>query len=301
MTLQEAADELGLHYMTVYKYVRTGRLDGSKVGGEWRVRSTDVAALAARPRPSRHRKGPGTASYVPRLVDRLVAGDGEGAWAVVEGAMASGVEPSEVYLDLLAPALRTIGDRWADGTYSIAQEHQATAVVTTIVGRLSPRFTRPGRKRGSVVVGAPPGDEHALPVAMAADLLRAEGFRVHALGDNVPAASFEETASAADRLVAVSICATTGDNEARIAETVRALHAAVDVPVFVGGGAIADADAAARLGADACVLTMDGLARAIDELARTGELPEAVAVSPGATDREEGADADVLPSRPDGA
>ena len=32
-TLQEAADELGVHYMTAYRYVRLGLLDAAKVGG----------------------------------------------------------------------------------------------------------------------------------------------------------------------------------------------------------------------------------------------------------------------------
>ncbi|MDA8269090.1 MAG: helix-turn-helix domain-containing protein [Actinomycetota bacterium] len=31
--LQQAADRLGVHYMTVYRYVRTGRLPATKVGG----------------------------------------------------------------------------------------------------------------------------------------------------------------------------------------------------------------------------------------------------------------------------
>ena len=31
LTLQEAADRLGVHYMTAYRYVRTGRLERFKV------------------------------------------------------------------------------------------------------------------------------------------------------------------------------------------------------------------------------------------------------------------------------
>ena len=34
---------------------------------------------------------------------------------MIEAALASGMEPKAVYLDLLAPALRSIGDRWARG------------------------------------------------------------------------------------------------------------------------------------------------------------------------------------------
>ena len=112
------------------------------------------------------------------------------------------------------------------------------------------------------------------PFAMAADLLRGKGFRVHTLGDNVPPDSFAETAASADQLVAVSICATTGGNEENIRATVVALHAAVSVPVFLGGGAIDGAGTAARLGADATVAAMDELVDAVEALARTGEVPE---------------------------
>ncbi len=45
ITLNEAADRLGVHYMTAYRYVRTGRLHGVKDGTEWRVRASDVEAL----------------------------------------------------------------------------------------------------------------------------------------------------------------------------------------------------------------------------------------------------------------
>jgi excisionase family DNA binding protein len=39
ITLTEAAELLGVHYMTAYKYVRTGRLAATKVGGGWRISS----------------------------------------------------------------------------------------------------------------------------------------------------------------------------------------------------------------------------------------------------------------------
>ena len=43
ISLQEAADALGVHYMTAYRYVRTGRLPAVKDGAEWRVDPADLA------------------------------------------------------------------------------------------------------------------------------------------------------------------------------------------------------------------------------------------------------------------
>ena len=37
LTLQEAADLLGVHYMTAYRYVRTGRLAATRINGKWVV------------------------------------------------------------------------------------------------------------------------------------------------------------------------------------------------------------------------------------------------------------------------
>ena len=80
MTLQEAADQLGTHYMTVYRYVRLGRLPARKVGGTWEVEKADVEALQTggeqkvRPRHS--------ADWSARLEARLVEGDEAGAEAV---------------------------------------------------------------------------------------------------------------------------------------------------------------------------------------------------------------------------
>ena len=41
--MHEVADELGVHYMTTYRYVRLGMLPARKVGSTWRVKASDVA------------------------------------------------------------------------------------------------------------------------------------------------------------------------------------------------------------------------------------------------------------------
>ena len=72
---------------------------------------------------------------------------------MVEAALASGMEPADIHLELLAPALRSIGDGWEAGRLSVADEHRASAVAGRLIGRLGPRFARRGRKRGTVWSG----------------------------------------------------------------------------------------------------------------------------------------------------
>jgi MerR family transcriptional regulator, light-induced transcriptional regulator len=247
----EAADQLGVHYMTAYRYVRTGRLPATKQGSQWEVAQRDLDAFAARPGPTRGR-GPGRTrvDHTERLVCRLGVGDEAGAWSVVQHALAGGRDPSDLYLDVLAPAMARIGDRWEAGRLSVGDEHQAAAVMLRLLGRLGPLFTRPGRSRGTVVLGAPAGDRHGLPAALFGDLLRGRGLAVAQLGADTPAPAFVEAAAAADRLVAVAVTATVADNEASVAATVSALHEAGLGPVVVGGRAVATPEQARGLGAD---------------------------------------------------
>lgn len=59
-----------------------------------------------------------------------------------------------------------------------------------VMGRLGPQFAQSGRKRGSLVVGAPAGDRHAIPVTVVADMWRAAHFEVVDLGADTPPESF---------------------------------------------------------------------------------------------------------------
>jgi excisionase family DNA binding protein len=248
LTLQAAADRLGVHYMTAYRYVRTGRLPATREGVQWLVDPDDVEELQ---RPRRRRRGLGRTGAVPDLASRMVVGDEPGAWKVVEGVLTGGAAPEDVLLDLVAPALRRIGDDWAAGTLSVADEHRASAVASRLVGRLGPRFARRGRKRGTIVVGAVEGDDHGLPSAILADVLRGAGYEVLDTGANTPAISFVESAQAANRLRAVVIGATTAGRDAAIRRTVKLLRASdITSPILVGGASVGDADRARRLGAD---------------------------------------------------
>jgi methanogenic corrinoid protein MtbC1 len=169
---------------------------------------------------------------------------------VVDGALAAGAEPAEVLLDVVAPALDSIGRRWESGALSVGEEHRASGVALRVIGRLGPRFARRGRKRGTVVIGAPGGEQHGIPVAIVGDLLRGVGYHVVELGADVPDESFVEAAVRAERLVCVVIGATTSGGDGPVTSAVRAVHERLpDVPVLVGGAAVADADHAARLGA----------------------------------------------------
>jgi excisionase family DNA binding protein len=259
LTLHEAADRLGVHYMTVYRHVRLGMLPARKVGGTWRVDPTDLAAARSRgaepngsiadaPAPARGRRR--RAPWPDRLRDRMLAGDAAGSWQVVEAAMASGVPPADVYVEILAPALHDIGAGWQAGTIPIEREHLASGVATAIVGRMGPRFRRRGRHRGSVIIAMPVGERHGLGVAMLADIVAQAGYEVLNVGADTPPASLAATIRSRDDLRAVVISVVDRANLPAAAELITASRAADDtVPIIAGGFAIPDAESASRLGA----------------------------------------------------
>jgi excisionase family DNA binding protein len=255
LTLQEVADELGVHYMTAYRYVRLGVLDATKSGGVWQVqRSTldrfragtgEAAGGASRPRGRR-------APWSTRLESRLVAGDAPGAWSVVEAAMAAGAELDEIYLEVLTPAMVSIGERWAAGELDISIEHRATGIAMRIVGRIGPRFNRRGRARGVVALGAPAGAFHALPIAMLGDMLRLRGWEVSDFGVDVPSASIAHVVRETSDLLAVGLSAMSSDNLGSLADACAAARAVdPEVLLIVGGHAVHGDDHARELGADA--------------------------------------------------
>lgn len=261
LTLHEAAAELGVHYMTAYRYVRLGQLVAEKDGGSWRVLRADLEAFtagAAAVAEVAEGGGRRRAPWAERLESRLLVGDGRGAWGVIENALAGGADLDSVYLDVVAPAMASIGARWARGELDISVEHRATGIVQQLIGRLGPRFVRRGRTRGSVVLGAPAGERHSLPVAMMSDMVRLRGWEVSDLGADVPASSFLYAALTTPGVVAVGISITTSEGlvPAQAAfETVR--QAVPGVLLVVGGIAVRDGDHARSLGADALAGSAD--------------------------------------------
>lgn len=187
MQLREAADTLGVHYQTAYAWVRQGVLPARKLGRGYEVSDGDVRALATRRQlgsePSRHIQVHDWGAPADRLYAAIVAGDETAARQRIE-RLASGVAVIDLCQRVIGPAMRHIGDDWAAGQVSIAQEHRASAICERLVALYS---RQPGgRPRGTVIVTTPPGERHGLPALMAAAVLREDHWLVHHLSADLP-------------------------------------------------------------------------------------------------------------------
>ena len=267
LNLKQVAAALGVHYMTAYRYVRTGRIDAEQVGTAWVVEPDAVerfrrsstsegaadaadgeAASATTSGPSVPGSPRRRTDWSERLARALVVGDEPSAWRVVQQALTSGHSATDCYLDLLTGALHRISSPEAGAGSS--QEYLATATASRLVARLGAQFRRPGRSRGTVVFGAPSGELHSLPIAIVADLVRLEGFTCLELGANVPPEVFADATRSAPRLVAVGIGVTTAANIDSVRAAIAGVRAeAPGVPVVLGGQAVRNPEVAALAGA----------------------------------------------------
>jgi len=187
--LQTAARQLGVHYQTAYKWVRSGELRATMVMGSYRLEPDVVARFAerrARPvRPRTQRPRMGFALLSQRMYDHLLAGEERQAERLIGGLLEDGVSVTAIAQDVLVPALREIGEQWRAGRLEISAEHRASAIVERI---LAGHYPNPrGRRRGTAAVAALSGDRHALPTTLAAICLREDNWLVHHLGADLPA------------------------------------------------------------------------------------------------------------------
>jgi excisionase family DNA binding protein len=259
VSLHEAARRLKVHYMTAYRYVRSGRLPAHQADGEWQVLVSDVEAFSAarkqrsKPATPAKRGSRAAADWVGRFETCLIAGDEVGAENLLDDALASGHDLFSLYLEVVSPALVSIGERWHRGELQIHEEHRASNIVARLFARVSARFAHRGPSRGTVVIGGPTGERHGLAITMVADLLRSRGWNVSDIGTDVPASAFAQAVNGVDQLRAVCIGVTLRESLTTARETVAAVKAVIshDVKVFAGGAAVESDDVARSLGADA--------------------------------------------------
>lgn len=185
--LQSAADELGVHYQTAYRWVRSGRLPAMTVDGKYQIERRDVAALVNDRLAPHKPAGPtgrrmSTASAA--MYRALIEGDEGAATALARSIVADGGPITDFIQQVLVPPLQRIGLDWSEGRASVWEEHRASAITERILGEIarSPR----GRRRGTAMVAAAEGDRHSVATTMAAVALRDNNWTVHHLGADIP-------------------------------------------------------------------------------------------------------------------
>ncbi len=120
-----------------------------------------------------------------RFLDLAMRGDAGAATEAVLHADDLGLPLAQLFDEVLRPVLVEVGERWAAGSFTVAQEHEISEVARDLIAELALRHARPDLQ-GPVVVAACVADElHDLGLRMICGVLRQRGARLHYLGANV--------------------------------------------------------------------------------------------------------------------
>jgi DNA-binding transcriptional MerR regulator/methylmalonyl-CoA mutase cobalamin-binding subunit len=168
---------------------------------------------------------------VELLIEAVRAGEAARASQILTAA-ASLVPPRELVLEILAPALRRIGDEWACGRAAVWQEHLLSDLVRNAIG--SPDAAGTARP---ILFVTPPFEPHSFGTALAAMLAGAQGVRAIDLGTRVPASEAVAAAAAMRASVVVAGISGAPSRPAQARTYCEELAAGLpdDVEVWAGG------------------------------------------------------------------
>ncbi len=207
------------------------------------------------------------AAYVQALADADVGA----AVTALDDSLGRGATSGQLIREVVSRGQRETGERWLAGTWSVADEHAATAVAEQAMAVVAPpqRSLHAARR---VLLACAEGEWHTFAARLAADLARSPTLDVALLGGSVPAAHLQHRLRGT-RPDALALSVTLPSHLTAASRSISAAHAE-GIPVVVGGAAWGDGahgpHRAERLGADAHLADPSELARAVEELTHRG-------------------------------
>jgi MerR family transcriptional regulator, light-induced transcriptional regulator len=197
----------------------------------------------------------------------LQAGDARAAHDVVDRLIDAGVSFDELCEDVVRPALYDVGELWASGELSVADEHVATAISDAILACIGPFSSAPLEGRFRVLVCCSDGELHAVGARMVGETFAAAEWSVQYLGASMPPASVA-SAVVERRIDVLAMSTTMPGHLPGVAETITAAREeAPDLRVVVGGQAYeGDHSRARAIGAN---LLHEGLRGLVEKVERS--------------------------------
>jgi MerR family transcriptional regulator, light-induced transcriptional regulator len=121
--------------------------------------------------------------------DAVLAGVPGAAEAVIREAIEAGLDEAVIDEHVIRPALVLVGDLWAQGLISIAEEHLATSISVRVLALQREAF-RVARQRVShrILLAGAQGEQHVVGLEMAASVILHAGYDVRLFGADLPVA-----------------------------------------------------------------------------------------------------------------
>jgi MerR family transcriptional regulator, light-induced transcriptional regulator len=164
--------------------------------------------------------------------------DPQGVERAIRAAMFLG-SASTVFQRVICPTMRSVGERWHEGSFSVAQEHMATEALGT-AARDMLRLLDPASTAPEAIVACFADEDHALPLYGVAFALVQWGYRPVVLGAKTPPSAIRHAVeSIQPALVALSV--SIGPPAYRARELVDGYAEAIGAVPWIVGGTGADA------------------------------------------------------------
>ncbi|MFN3268029.1 MAG: B12-binding domain-containing protein [Zestosphaera sp.] len=191
-----------------------------------------------------------------KLYRAVIEGDPEKALSYAQDLILSGLDVRQIVSEVLAPAMRTVGEMYEKGEYFIADLIASAEAFKQVFDKvLKPRLASGAVSRGVVAVfGTVRGDIHELGKNIAKALFEAEGFEVIDLGVDVPPEKFAEVIESREEIKVVGLSAlmtTTMIEQEKVIEELKRRGLRSKVIVVVGGAPVTE-DWVRKIGADVC-------------------------------------------------
>jgi methanogenic corrinoid protein MtbC1 len=134
----------------------------------------------------------------------LLAGDEIAAEVAIREAIEANLSTGQIDDEIIAPALWLVGELWARGDISVADEHLATEISIRVLAlQREMRRVIKARRANRVMLATASGEQHVVALRMIGNLLRDAGFEVVMLGADVPPGAL---AAAAVRIEPHVVC-----------------------------------------------------------------------------------------------
>jgi MerR family transcriptional regulator, light-induced transcriptional regulator len=121
-----------------------------------------------------------------RYMDPLLRGERKTCRDLVQTAIERGVQPRQLYQDLIWPAMEQVDRLYREDQINAVAEHMATRINRTVADHLQSRMERQHALGQRIVITCANGEAEEFSAQMCADLFEADGWDVYLVGGGVP-------------------------------------------------------------------------------------------------------------------
>ncbi len=173
---------------------------------------------------------------MPHLSEQMADLNEEAVLKTLSERVQQDENPSAI-LEELRGGMEILGQRFADGEYSLAELMMGAEIFRECMNMVEPSLEKYSvSTRGRIVIGTVKGDVHDLGKNIVAAMLRGSGFEVHDIGVDKPPEQFVEKIREIDADIVGLSCLLTSTLES-MRKTVSVIRGSgLNIKIMIGGG-----------------------------------------------------------------